>query len=180
MGTPLAAIDPELATWIAAQPLFFVATAPNGADGHVNCSPRGGRLHVLGPREVAWVDRTGSGVETIAHLRENGRIVVMLCAFAGPPRILRLHGRGEVLAAGTPGFAALLPPLGDEPLGARAIVRVALERIATSCGFGVPNLRFEAERGELAAWTAKKGADGVAAYVRAKNARSIDGLPGLD
>ena len=181
MGTSFAAIDTDLAAWITAQPVFFVATAPEAADGHVNCSPKGGDpLHVLGPTTVAYVDRAGSGIETVAHLRENGRIVVMLCAFDGRPRIVRLHGRGEVLPAGTPGFAALLPALTGEPLGARAIVRIELARIGDSCGFGVPRLRFEGPREQLRAWAAKKGENGVAAYVRERNARSIDGLPGLD
>src|ERR671921_2262544 len=103
-------IDARLADWIAAQPLFFVATAPLGADGHVNVSPKGpiGSLQVLGPLSVAYLDVGGSGAETIAHLRENGRIVVMLCAFDGPPRILRFHGRGRAVEAGEPRFDALL------------------------------------------------------------------------
>ncbi len=180
MGKLFAAIDADLAAWIAAQHVFFVATAPSDAAGHVNCSPKGGDpLRVLGPTTVAYADRAGSGIETVAHLRQNGRIVVMLCAFAGPPRIVRLHGRGDVLAAGTPGFDALLPHLCAAPLGVRAIVRIELARISDSCGFGVPRLRFEGAREQLGAWAEKKGAPGIAAYVRDKNAASIDGLPGL-
>lgn len=181
MGKVHASIDDALAAWIGGQRIFFVATAPSGDDGHVNCSPRGGDpLVVLGPTTVAWLDRTGSGIETAAHLRQNGRIVVMLCAFEGPPRILRLHGRGEVVPAGAPAFAELHARLGGNPLGARAIVRVELTRIADSCGFGVPLHRFAGDRPQLPAWAETKGPDGVAAYVREKNARSIDGLPGLD
>jgi hypothetical protein len=180
MGKVYAALDAALAAWIAAQRMFFVATAPSGDGGHVNCSPKGGdALCVLGPTTVAYVDRVGSGVETIAHLRQNGRIVVMLCAFEGPPRILRLHGRGDVVPAGTPEFDALLPRLTANPGGARAIVRVEVQRIGDSCGFGVPRLRFDGDREQLGAWAAKKGPDGLAAYVRERNARSIDGLPGL-
>jgi hypothetical protein len=180
MGKRIAAIDADLGAWIAAQRVFFVATAPSGDDGHVNCSPKGGeQLRVLAPTTVAYVDRVGSGVETIAHLRQNGRIVVMLCAFEGPPRIVRLHGRGEVLPAGSAAFDTLLPQLTEAPAGARAIVRIDVARIADSCGFGVPRYRFEADREQLPAWVAKKGPDGVAAYVRDRNALSIDGLPGL-
>ena len=103
MGTVLDSIDDDLAAWIEAQPVFFVATAPSGPDGHVNLSPKGyDTLRVLGPDSVAYVDLTGSGVETIAHLRENGRITLMLCAFEGPPKIVRLYGTGEVVVPGDP------------------------------------------------------------------------------
>src|SRR6059058_3779379 len=104
MGRVYDGIDERLAAWIARQPLFFVATAPLAGDGHVNVSPKGpiGSLRVLDDHTVAYLDVTGSGAETIAHLRENGRIVVMLCAFEGPPKILRLHGRGEAVQAGDP------------------------------------------------------------------------------
>lgn len=166
--------------WIGAQRLFFVASAPSGDGGHVNCSPRGGDpLVVLGPTSVAWLDRVGSGIETAAHLRQNGRIVVMMCAFEGPPRIVRLHGRGEVVVAGSPAFEALRSHFTGPWLGVRAIVRVDVTRIADSCGFGVPLYRYEGERDTMAAWAQKKGEDGVAAYVREKNAVSLDGLPGI-
>lgn len=180
MGQLHAAIDDALGSWIAAQRLFFVATAPSGDGGHVNCSPKGGDpLLVLGPTSIAYLDRTGSGIETVAHVRQNARIVVMLCAFDGPPRIVRLHGRGEVLPAGSRGFADLLPRFPGPALGARAIVCIELTRISDSCGFGVPRYRYEGERAQLAAWAEKKGEAGVAAYVREKNAQSLDGLPGL-
>ena len=172
-------LDDALREWIAAQRVFFVATAPD-VGGHVNCSPRGGDpLLVLGPTTLAWVDRTGSGIETTAHLRQNGRIVVMLCAFDGPPRIVRLHGRGEVLPVGSPQYQALLPHSRRAAPGARASVRVELTRISDSCGFGVPRFDFVGEREQLAQWAERKGEAGVADYVREKNARSIDGLPGL-
>lgn len=179
MGKVHAVLDDALREWIAAQRVFFVATAPNDG-GHVNCSPKGGDpLLVLGPTTIAWLDRAGSGIETTAHLRENGRIVVMLCAFEGPPRIVRLHGRGDVLPAGSAGFAELLPRFMRPSLGARAIVRIELTRISDSCGFGVPLLTFAGDREMMAQWAQKKGEAGVAAYVREKNAHSIDGMPGL-
>ena len=175
----VAEIDAALAAFVAEQRVFFVATAPSGDGGHVNCSPKGGRLHVLGAREVAYVDRVGSGAETIAHLRQNGRIVVMLCAFTGPPRIVRLHGRGTVIEPGDAAFAPLFAGLGEEALGVRSIVRVTVERIANSCGFGVPRYRLEGERDDMATWCAKKGQGGLRSYVRDKNATSIDGLPAV-
>ncbi len=179
MGREYDAIDERLAEWIRAQPLFFVATAPLSGAGHVNCSPRGvAGLALLGPREVAWLDLTGSGVETIAHLRENGRVVLMLCAFEGPPRVVRLHGRGSVVEPGDPGFDALRARFGPHE-GVRAVIRVACERIADTCGYGVPRMAYQGEREQLAAWTRRKGPEGIRAYQAEKNARSLDGLPGL-
>ena len=173
-------IDAATAAWIAAQHVFFVATAPSGAGGHVNCSPKGGdTLRVLGPSTIGYVDYTGSGVETIAHLRDNGRICVMLCAFDGAPRIVRLHGVGEAVRPDDERFAALLERFGIGPLGVRAIIVVEVSRVAKSCGYGVPRMSFESERRELVEWGEKKGQDGVARYWRDKNAHSIDGLPGV-
>ncbi|HEU4420336.1 MAG TPA: pyridoxamine 5'-phosphate oxidase family protein, partial [Planctomycetota bacterium] len=147
MGKLHAALDADLQAWLAAQRVFFVATAPSGEAGHVNCSPKGGdSLRVLGPTTVAWVDRTGSGIETVAHVRQNGRIVIMFCAFEGAPRIVRLHGRGAVVPDGDPRFASLLAGFHVPPLGVRAIIVVELLRIADSCGFGVPLLCFQGER----------------------------------
>ena len=155
----------------------------------MNVSPKGpiGTLRVLDDRTVAYLDVVGSGAETIAHLRENGRIVVMLCAFDGPPRILRLHGRGEVARAGDPGFAALLERAAfDEPAAPearRAVVVVHVERISDSCGYGVPRMAFEGIRPHQDAWAAKKlrtgGPGALADYQAEKNATSIDGLPAL-
>ena len=176
MGRVYEEIDAELAEWIAAQPLFFVATAPLAADGHVNCSPKGlDAFRVLGPREVAWMDLTGSGAETMAHLRENGRIMLMFCAFAGPPNIVRLHGTGEVLPLGSEGFERLrdrFPP----HAGQRAIVRVDVRRVADSCGYAVPRMELVADRDVLDRWSEKRGAEGLEAYRRERNARSLDGL----
>jgi predicted pyridoxine 5'-phosphate oxidase superfamily flavin-nucleotide-binding protein len=182
MGKVYERIDPPLAAWIARQPMFFVGTAPSGGDGHVNISPKGpiATLRVLDERTVAYLDLVGSGAETIAHVRQNGRVVVMLCAFEGPPRILRLHGRGELLEPGALDFPGveLLP---EQP---RSIVRVAVERIADACGYGVPLMRYEGERPNARSWTLgrlrKDGPDAIERYKAAKNAHSIDGLPALE
>jgi hypothetical protein len=171
-------LDPFV-DWIADQHLFFVATAPSGDEGHVNLSPKGLEgLAVLGPTSIAYLDLTGSGAETIAHLRENGRICVLLCAFTGKPRTLRLQGTGTVHLPGDERFAELRPRFGDQP-GIRSIITVELDRIATSCGYGVPLMSYEGDRRTLTAWAEKKG-DDLPAYWQQKNATSIDGLPALD
>jgi hypothetical protein len=180
-------IDGQLRDWIAKQALFFVGTAPLGEDGHVNVSPKGpiGSLRVIDDSTVAYLDVIGSGAETIAHLRENGRIVVMLCAFEGPPRILRLHGRGEVVTPDDPRFEQLVARCEfDDPAlpeSRRAVIVVDVERIADSCGYGVPLMSYEGERPHMEAWAGKKlRVGGLADYQRDKNAESIDGLPALD
>jgi hypothetical protein len=183
-------IDDHMRDWISRQPLFFTGTAPLAEDGHLNVSPKGpiGTLRVMGPRRVAYLDLIGSGAETIAHLRENGRIVIMLCAFAGPPRIVRLHGRGEVVMAADERFGALVDECGFEEPAAResrrAVVDVAITRIADSCGYGVPLMRYEGQREHMDLWAAKKlragGADSLRDYQREKNARSLDGLPAVE
>jgi len=188
MGRIYDEIDAPLARWIARQSMFFVGTAPLAGDGHVNISPKGpiGSLRVTSPSEVAYLDVVGSGAETAAHLRENGRIVVMLCAFQGPPRILRLHGRGEVMWAEDAAFAPLLAACAfdDEPEVAesrRAIVRVHVTRIADACGFGVPLMEHVGERDNATKWAkgklAKGGAEAIESYKITKNVASIDGLP---
>jgi hypothetical protein len=172
-------IDDKLAGWIEQQSLFFVATAPLAADGHVNLSPKGlESFVVLGPRSVAYLDLTGSGVETIAHLNENGRIVVMFCAFSGPPRIVRLHGHGTPFPIGTPEYAELAPNFKDYP-GARSIIRIELDRVSDSCGFAVPRMQLEGDRDDLLKWAERKGPDGLETYWADKNAASLDGLPGI-
>jgi hypothetical protein len=187
MASTYEAIDDRLAAWIARQPMFFVGSAPLSGDGHVNLSPKGpiGTLRVLGPRRVAYLDLVGSGAETIAHLRENGRIVVMLCAFDGPPRIVRLHGRGRAVMPGEERFAALLAECAfDErtiPQARRAIVEVDVARIASSCGYGVPLMAYEGERPHMDLSKRKRlrtgGPTALADYVAEHNASSIDGLP---
>jgi predicted pyridoxine 5'-phosphate oxidase superfamily flavin-nucleotide-binding protein len=190
VGREYEGIDDRWREWIARQPLFFVGTAPLADDGHVNVSPKGpgGTLRVLDERTIAYLDVTGSGAETIAHLRENGRIVVMLCAFEGPPRILRLHGRGEVVPAGDPRFDELLERLDFDELGPpearRAVVLVHVTRMADSCGYGVPLMSYEGERPHHDAWAQKKlragGSDAIVDYRREKNSQSLDGLPAVD
>lgn len=190
MGREYDEIDADLAHWIADQPVFFVGSAPLASGGHVNVSPKGpiGSLRVLDPTTVAYLDIVGSGAETIAHLRENRRIVVMLCAFQGPPRIVRLHGRGDVLLPADVGYAQVLGQAGFEdasiPEGRRAIVRVAVTRITTSCGYGVPLMTPDGQREHAALWARKKLALGgeaeIAKYVAQRNAVSIDGLPAID
>ncbi len=172
-------IDERVAGFIAAQKMFFVATAPLASDGRVNLSPKGlDSFRVLGPREVAYLDLVGSGVETIAHARENGRITLLFCAFEGPPKILRLYGRASVVEPADPEFAELAAHFTRHP-GARSIIRIAVERIADSCGFGVPLYRFEGERSQLIDSAKRKGPDGLADYQRNNNSKSLDGLPGL-
>jgi hypothetical protein len=179
MGKAYEAISDTLADWIGRQHIFFVATAPLAAEGLINCSPKGmDSFRILGPREVAYVDLTGSGVETIAHARENGRIVFMFCAFEGPPKIVRLHGTSEVLLEGMPEYE-LLRPLFPEYPGRRAIVRARLVRVSDSCGYAVPRYDYVAERDTLTRWSEAKGVEGLARYRAEKNSLSLDGLPGL-
>jgi hypothetical protein len=183
-------IDDDLRAWIAEQSLFFVGTAPLSAAGHVNLSPKGpiGSLRVTGARTVAYLDVLGSGAETLAHLRENGRIVLMFCAFQGAPKIVRLHGRGTVVMAGDPRFDALLAEWAFEdpgiPEARRAVIVVEVTRIATACGYGVPLMAYEGRRAHAIDWGEKKlrtgGLAELAKYRREKNATSIDGLPAVD
>jgi len=179
MGDLHEQIDAGLADWLCRQHLFFVATAPLSADGHVNCSPKGGDcFRIIGPLEVAYQDYTGSGAETAAHVRENGRIVLMFCAFNGKPMIARLHGRGEIVRPGDPQFESLALRFPDNP-ATRSFVRIDLDRVSTSCGFGVPLMEFSADRDVLDKWAKAKGADGLAQYQATKNAVSIDGLEAI-
>lgn len=182
MGLIEEGIGSELAQWLERQPVFFVATAPLDPHGHVNCSPKGnrGEFAVLGPTTVAYLDQTGSGVETIAHLKDNGRVTIMFCAFTGSPRIVRLYGSGTVAALGSKEFEQLIDRFDTTATSAvRAVVSVKVERVADSCGFGVPLMSFHGHRRALDAWAAKKGPAGLDAYRLAHNAHSIDGLDGL-
>jgi hypothetical protein len=182
-------IDDRIRAFIEAQTMFFVGTAPSGDDGHVNVSPKGGAnlFRVTGPLGFAYVDLMGSGIETVAHLRENGRIVLMFCAFEGPPKIVRLHGHGVPVQQGDPGFAAAVGAfdITDEQRRAvRSVIEVEVTRVADSCGFVVPKMAYEGERDQLFRFAdnrlRKEGPDAVAAYVSANNGESIDGLTGLD
>ena len=176
MAKTYPSITPELAAFIEAQPLFFVATAPLDADGHVNLSPKGlDTFRVLAPDRVAYLDLTGSGNETAAHIVENGRITFLFCAFAGAPKILRLYGRGRVVLPGEEEWNDLAGCFTSLP-GARQIVVADLDRVQTSCGFGIPLMEYVGQRPTLPKWAESKREE-LAAYRRRKNARSIDGLP---
>ncbi len=192
MGTLYAELDERLRKFIAGQPVFFVATAPcltdDGDGGHVNVSPKGyaDTFAVLGPRTVAYLDLTGSGAETIAHLRQNGQITIMFCSFSHETKVLRLYGRGEVVLPGSARWdelAAHFPRTADpagELTNQRSIIAVDLQRIADSCGYSVPEMSLATERDVLDQWAAKKTAADLAAYRAEKNSVSIDGLPALD
>ena len=183
-------IDDHIRRWVERQSMFFVATAPLAEDGHVNVSPKGpiGSLRVIDDHTVAYLDVSGSGAETIAHVRENGRIVVMLCAFDGPPRIVRFHGTGEIVYPNEERFAELEAEFDFEnlsiPEARRAIVVVDVTRVSDSCGYGVPLMSYEGMREHHTLSSAKKlrvmGLDGYTEYRRTKNAVSLDGLPALD
>lgn len=180
MGKAYEELTTDLIDWISQQHLFFVSTAPLVAGGLLNCSPKGmDTFRVLGPREVAYLDLTGSGVETIAHLRENGRIVLLFCAFDGSPKIVRLHGVGEAITPGTQEYELLR---GHFPkiAGGRAIIRTRLARVSTSCGYAVPRYDYVGDRDTLVRWAETKGEAELAEYRRKKNAQSLDGLPGLE
>ncbi len=177
MGTVHSCITPPVAEWIGRQHMFTVATAPLAGDGHVNVSPKGlDTLRIIDELTVAYLDYTGSGAETIAHVRENGRITLMWQAFDGPPRIVRVQGRGEVLAIDDRRVDGLFDPAP----GARAVVVVHADRVADSCGYAVPLYDYVGQRTRLAEWAAARSPEEMAEYWAAKNARSIDGLPALD
>jgi hypothetical protein len=180
VGKVYESIDAKLAAWMMAQPMFVVATAPLESDGLINVSPKGmaGTFRVLDEQTVAYLDLTGSGVETIAHLRQNGRIVVMFTAFDGRPNIVRLHGKGEVLLPDHERFAELRPGFSDHP-GVRSIIVVHVQRVSDSCGYAVPHLEYVEDRQVLDLSNAKKGEARLAAYRRQKNSVSLDGLPGI-
>jgi hypothetical protein len=169
MGKVYEGIDEKLAAWIRRQHVFFVGTAPSEG-GHVNVSPKGpiDSLRILDEHTVEYDDLIGSHAETTAHLRDDGRICVMLCAFDGPPRVVRLHGHGEVVRS---------EELAD---GRRGTIRVAVDRVSDSCGWGAPLMAYEGERPQRARWLAQKTPADLRAYLRTKNGTSIDGLPAVD
>jgi hypothetical protein len=172
-------ITPDIADFIGRQRLFFVATAPLDADGHVNLSPKGhDTLRVIDADTVAYLDLTGSGIETIAHLRENGRITIMLTALEGNPNIVRLYGRGEAVLPDDDRFAELTGRFAPMP-GTRSVIVVHVEKVSSSCGYAVPLYAYEGDRSRLHEWAEARGVDGLVAYRASKNAASIDGLPGL-
>jgi hypothetical protein len=174
-----ASVDGRLREFIERQHVFFVATAPLAAEGHVNLSPKGlDTLRVLDEHTVAYVDLTGSGSETVAHIRENGRITLMFCAFDGPPNIVRLHGRGRYVTPADDEFASWSSRF-DEHLGTRGVVVVDVERVSDSCGYAVPLMTYDGDRDLLTSWSQNRGPEGLSRYRAEKNATSIDGLPAL-
>lgn len=178
MGKEYPVIDAAIIEWIRQQHLFFVSTAPLSPEGRINCSPKGmDTLRVLGERTLAFLDLTGSGVETIAHLKENGRITLMMCAFHGPPKIFRFYGRGEVLPKGSDAYAEHIHAFVEYP-GARSIIKIHVESIRDSCGYAVPLYEYSGERDVLLKWAGKQTEDELRAYQQLKNARSLDGLEG--
>ncbi len=180
MGAVHDSIGEKIRAFIAKQPRYFVASAPNGPDGHVNVSPKGHpeTFEVIDEHTVAYLDLTGSGAETIAHARENGRVTIMFCAFEGPPNIVRLYGTARPVLAGDPGFEDLVARFAPQP-GTRSVIVVDVTRVSDSCGYSIPFLRYDGERETLRKWSRKKGEDGMADYRAKRNAESIDGLPAV-
>ncbi|RKR90792.1 pyridoxamine 5'-phosphate oxidase [Micromonospora pisi] len=183
MGKIYPGIDARLRDFIQAQPMFFVATAPSGPDGHVNLSPKGmsGTFTILGTDRVAYLDYLGSGAETLAHLRQNGRITIMFCAFDGPPKVLRLHGRGDAVLVDDPRCAALLDAFPEAPdlHALRSVITVEVERVSDSCGFAVPLMSYQGDRDLLIQAHSRRGPTELAEYRASRNSTSIDGLPVL-
>lgn len=180
MGKIYDGLDDKLQAFIGSQKMFFVATAPLAEDGLINLSPKGmdGTFQILDDKTVAYLDLVGSGIETVAHVRQNGRLTIMFCAFDGPPKILRLYGKGDVIEPDDAEYAELAPRFPDLP-GARTIVRLRCERIADACGFAVPLMDYRQDRRVLTDYAVQKGPDGLREYKEKKNRHSLDGLPGL-
>jgi hypothetical protein len=170
-------LSPDLQQFIRAQHMFFVASAPLSAEGHINLSPKGSdSFRILGPNQVCYLDMTGSGNETSAHLMENGRVTLMFCAFDGAPNILRLFGRGRTVLPGASEWDSLCALFAPR-VGVRQFIVVDVARVQTSCGFGVPLYAFVADRTQMPDWAEKKGEAGLEVYRKQKNVHSIDGLP---
>jgi hypothetical protein len=179
MGNAYDSISPELQAFIGLQHLFFVASAPSDSTGHVNLSPKGmDTFRIFSPTRVGYLDLTGSGIETAAHLRQNGRITFMFCAFEGKPMILRLYGRGRAVLPGSAEWTDLAPSFPELP-GARQIILADISRVQTSCGYSIPLMDFKDDRDTLLRWAEAKGDDGLTQYRQQKNRASIDGLPAL-
>lgn len=179
MGKLYEAIDGRLSEFMGRQHVFFVGTAPTSPEGRLNLSPKGlDTFRILGPRSVAYLDLTGSGIETVAHLRENGRLTIMFCAFEGRPMIVRLHGQGRAVEPGDPEWSGLIAGFPEYP-GARSVVVMEVERISDSCGYAVPLYDYQGERSQLIDYAVRKGPEGLEAYRAEKNRASVDGIAGL-
>jgi hypothetical protein len=163
--------------FISRQKMFFTATAPAGSEGHINLSPKGGNdFRVLSNKLVGYMDMTGSGNETSAHLLQNGRITFMFCAFTGAPNILRLYCTGRTILPGSEEWNRFAPHFTLHQ-GTRQIILAEVHEVQTSCGYGVPFYTYEGERDQMAKWAASKGDDGLEQYRQEKNRLSLDGLP---
>jgi Pyridoxamine 5'-phosphate oxidase len=179
MGKVYDQLNDSLVDFIRRQHVFFVGTAPTSPDGHLNVSPKGlDTFRILGPNSVAYLDLTGSGIETVAHLRENGRLTIVFCAFEGRPLIVRLYGHGRTIEPGDPEWDGLIARFPAYP-GARSVVVMDVERVADSCGFAVPLYEYKGERSQLVDYAERKGPTGLEAYRAEKNKTSIDGIAGL-
>ncbi len=179
MGRTWDAIPEHLAEWMPAQPVWFVASAPLSADGHINLSPKGDdTFRVLDPHTVAYLDLTGSGAETIAHTRENGRLTIMFCSFGEKPDIVRLYGTGEAVLAGHADFAELVAHF-PVKASTRSVIRLRVQEVASSCGYGVPFMELQRPRPMMDEWAERQGPDGIVEYRAQKNQVSLDGLPAL-
>ena len=180
MGKDYQEIDDRIRRFVERQHVFFVSTAPRSDEGLINCSPKGlDSLRIIGPRQIAYADLGGSGIETVAHLKENGRIVVMMCAFAGPPKIFRFYGQGRVLEPHEKEFSSLVGHFPELP-AIRNLVVVDIARIRDSCGYGVPFHEYKGQRTSIANWRASKSDQDLLDYRVEKNELSLDGLPGLE
>lgn len=183
MGRAFEEITDQMRQLIEDQVMFFVATAPSVA-GHVNVSPKGyDTLRVLSRKQVAYLDLTGSGSETIAHIRDNGRVTLMFCSFGDTPNIVRLYGNGRVCTHDDPDFEQLSRAFDTSPVDpsrARSVISVDIHRTSTSCGYSVPHMEYAGDRRRLVEWTEKRSDEELAAYRETRNSVSIDGLPALD
>ena len=180
MGDLLERLTDKHIAWAMEQKVFFVSTAPLSESGHINTSPKGGDCFLFPDHETfVYADYTGSGNETIAHVEENGRILIMFCAFKGPPRIMRLHGQGEIVFPNHPDFGTWRNRLPENP-GLRTFIKVNISRASVSCGYSVPLYDFVDHRDVLDKWANVKGEDGLKQYRADKNSVSIDGLPGYE
>ncbi len=178
MGKTYDEIDDRLRSFIEAQQMFFIATAPSSSRGLINLSPKGlDALRVTGPKSLAYLDLGGSGIETVAHLKDDGRFVLMFCAFEGKPLILRLYGRGRVHERGDEGYERLVALFPDLP-GKRTVIELDVERIADSCGWAVPRYDFVEQRDTLVRYHEQRTEEKLQASLR-RNQKSLDGLPGL-
>ncbi len=182
MGRTYEIIDGHLKSFIESQPVFFIATAPIAQDGHINISPKGNRdeLKVLDRNRIAYADQTGSGIETTAHIYENGRIVLMVCSFTGKPRIVRLHGKAICHERGSSEYSDVSKFfIEKDGFSVRSFIEIIVDRISDSCGYGVPLMDFVGHRPHMDDWSERKGEIGIRDYIQEKNRQSIDGLKGL-